>query len=59
MLLLTKIWDPQLGNPRGTLLKQAGQNRTGQKCGQYLGTHMKQVDKNRMGPICFAHMGPI
>ena len=40
ILLLTQIWDPQLGNPRGTLLKQSDQNLpgpTGQKCGQYLG----------------------
>ena len=29
MLLLTRIWDPQLSNPRGTVLKQADQNRTG------------------------------
>ena len=30
-LFLTKIWDPQLGNRRGTLLKQADQNRTFKK----------------------------
>ena len=29
MLLLTKIWDPQSGNPRDTLLKQTDQNRIG------------------------------
>ena len=66
MLLLTKIWDPQLGNPRGTLLKQADQNRTGPYweemwtiSGNPHGLHMKQMDKNRIGPIWVAHMGPI
>ena len=66
MLLLTKIWDPQLGNPRGTLLKQADQNRTGPYweemwtiSGNPHGLHMKQMDKTHIGPIWVAHMGPI
>ena len=57
MLLLTKIWDPQLGNPRGTLLKQADQNRTGPYweemwtiSGNPHGLRMKQMDKHRIGP---------
>ena len=62
MLLLTKIEDPQLGNPRGTLLKQADQNRTGPYweemwtiSGNPHGLHMKQMDKIRIGPIWVAH----
>ena len=53
MLLLTKIWDPQLGNPRGTLLKQADQKvpgPTGQKCGQYLGKMWAEAGTHMWNP---------